>query len=169
MKQTYFKELTYSKNYLIQKPRNLYEQYVNAFAFSEMVKSHNKAPNKRELQLQAQDNWSPINNLPKPSDNIQLKSNATAQNYLLENLQKVKNDLCKYNNLLRAAFTLELRSSFTLKIKKLEETVTQKAALEENVVEIYDTPGRPSFFIRDPNILEKMHDCVEFGVADYKR
>ncbi|GBC30230.2 hypothetical protein GLOIN_2v1872053 [Rhizophagus irregularis DAOM 181602=DAOM 197198] len=240
MKQTYFKELTYSKNYLIQKPGNLYKQYVNAFAFSEMVKSHNKAPNKRELQLQAQDNWrkikmkdkdtiqniifellhtpiqpspypfisqkktveplrppltrpslTPINNLPEPSNNIQLKSNATAQNHLLENLQKVKNDLCKYNNLLRAASTPELRSSFTLKIKKLEETVTveekklkrlrdnaaaqqrtrkkkQKAALEENVVEIYDAPGRPSFFVKDPNLLEKMHDCVEFGAADYK-
>ncbi|PKB94185.1 hypothetical protein RhiirA5_439365 [Rhizophagus irregularis] len=218
MKQTYFKELIYSKNYLIQKPGNLYEQYVNAFAFSEMVKSHNKAPNKRELQLQAQDNWrkikmkdkdtiqniifellhtpiqpspypfisqkktvepprppltrsplTPINNLPESSNNIQLKSNAMAQNHLLENLQKVKNDLCEYNNLLRAVSTPELRSSFTLKIKKLEETVTQKAALEENVMEIYDAPGRPSFFVKDPNLLEKMHDCVEFGVADYKR
>ncbi|CAB4476187.1 hypothetical protein RhiirA1_479660 [Rhizophagus irregularis] len=241
MKQTYFKELIYSKNYLIQKPGNLYEQYVNAFAFSEMVKSHNKAPNKRELQLQAQDNWrkikmkdkdtiqniifellhtpiqpspypfisqkktvepprppltrsplTPINNLPEPSNNIQLKSNAMAQNHLLENLQKVKNDLCEYNNLLRAVSTPELRSSFTLKIKKLEETVTveekklkrlrdnaaaqqrtrkkkQKAALEENVMEIYDAPGRPSFFVKDPNLLEKMHDCVEFGAADYKR
>ncbi|PKB98225.1 hypothetical protein RhiirA5_431713 [Rhizophagus irregularis] len=65
----------------------------------------------------------PINNLPEPSNNIQFKSNTTAQNHLLENLQKVKNDLYEYNNLLRAASTPELRSSFTLKIKKLEETV----------------------------------------------
>src|SRR2546429_1975182 len=40
---------------------------------------------------------------------------------------------------------------------------------KENVVEIYDTPGRPSFLINDPNLLEKMHDSVEFGAADHKR
>ena len=57
MKQTYFKEPKYSKNYLVQNPQNLYEQYVNAFAFSEMVKSHNKTPNKKELQQKAQDCW----------------------------------------------------------------------------------------------------------------
>ncbi|CAG8779087.1 9138_t:CDS:2, partial [Rhizophagus irregularis] len=111
----------------------------------------------------------PINNLPEPSNNIQFKSNTTAQNHLLENLQKVKNDLYEYNNLLRAASTPELRSSFTLKIKKLEETVMQKAVLKENVVEIYDTSGHPLFFIKDPNLSEKMHDCVKFGAADYKR
>src|SRR4051794_7906486 len=57
MKQTYFQKPKYSKNYLILNPQNLYEQYVNAFAFSEMVKSQNLVPNKRELQLQAQNNW----------------------------------------------------------------------------------------------------------------
>ena len=57
MKQTYFREQKYSKNFLVSKPRNLYEQYVNAFAFSEMVKSHNKALNKKELHQQAQDSW----------------------------------------------------------------------------------------------------------------
>jgi hypothetical protein len=51
MKQTYFKEPKYSKNYLVKNPQNIYEKYVNAFAFSEMVKSHNKALNKKELQL----------------------------------------------------------------------------------------------------------------------
>lgn len=55
MKQTYFKEPKYSKNYLVPNPRNLYEQYVNVFAFSKMVKCHNKTPNKNELQQAAQD------------------------------------------------------------------------------------------------------------------
>ncbi|CAG8737219.1 22074_t:CDS:2 [Rhizophagus irregularis] len=127
MKQTYFKELIYSKNYLIQKPGNLYEQYVNAFAFSEMYPFiSQKKTVEPPRPLLTRPPLTPINNLPKPSNNIQLKSNATAQNHLLENLQKVKNDLCEYNNLLQAASTLKLRSSFTLKIKKLEETVTVK-------------------------------------------
>src|SRR3954468_2488824 len=57
MKQTYFREPKYSKNYIIPKPQNLYEQYVNAFAFSEMVKSKNMTPNKKELQQWAQNSW----------------------------------------------------------------------------------------------------------------
>ena len=69
MKQTYFREHKYSKSYLVLKPQNLYEQYVNAFAFSVMVKSHNIAPNKKELQLQAQSNWREIKKNSK--DNIE--------------------------------------------------------------------------------------------------
>lgn len=41
--------------------------------------------------------------------------------------------------------------------------------MEENIVEIYDTPGHPSFLIEDADLLEKMHNSVEFGAADYKR
>ena len=40
---------------------------------------------------------------------------------------------------------------------------------KENIVEVYDTPGRPSLLRNDPNLLEKMHNSVEFGAADYKR
>ena len=93
---------------------------------------------------------------------------------------------------MRVASSPELRFQFTSKIKKLEETLTieenrlkrlkgnaaaqqrarkkKKEKIEkENVVEIYDTPGRPSFLINDPNLLEKMHNSVEFGAADHKR
>ena len=67
IKQTYFREQKYSKNYLIPKPQNLYEQYVNAFAFSEMVKSQNATPSKRELQQHAQSSWQEIRNKNKDS------------------------------------------------------------------------------------------------------
>ena len=60
MKQTYFREPKYSKNYLILKPQNLYEQYVNAFAFSEMAKRQDTLPNKKKLHQLAQDNWQEI-------------------------------------------------------------------------------------------------------------
>ena len=69
MKQTYFQEPKYSKNYLISNPQNLYEQYVNAFAFSEMVKNRNLIPNKRKLQLQAQNSWREVKT--KDKNNIQ--------------------------------------------------------------------------------------------------
>lgn len=241
MKQTYFKEPKYSKNYLIQSPKNLYEQYVNAFAFSEMVKSHNKTPNKKVLHQQAQDSWRevkkedkeniqnrifellrtpirsypftfyepvgesqsesqkesqkrpliPLENPPELFDNIQPSSNATAQKKSLDIIQKSKVDLYEYNNLLRTASSHELRSQFVSSIKKLEETILieenrlkklrnnaaaqqrvrkkKKENIEENIVEVYDTPGRLSFLIKNPDLLEKMHASVEFGAADYKR
>ena len=67
IKQTYFQEQKYSKNYLISKLQNLYEQYVNAFAFSEMVKSQNAALSKRELQQHTQSSWREIRTKNKNS------------------------------------------------------------------------------------------------------
>lgn len=40
---------------------------------------------------------------------------------------------------------------------------------KENIVEIYNVLGHPSFLVNDPNLLEKMYNSVEFGAADYKR
>jgi len=40
---------------------------------------------------------------------------------------------------------------------------------KENIVEAYDTLGRPSFLINEPNLLENMHKIIEFGAADHKR
>jgi hypothetical protein len=234
MKQTYFQEPKYSKNYLIQNPQNLYEQYVNAFAFSEMVKSQNLALNKRELQLQAQHNWREVKTkdksiiqniisellktpvrpppftffsqrnsvarpsvsspkvLPEPSVNIQVSRNATAQNQSNVILQNAKVELCEYTNLSRVATSSELHVQFTSKILDLEKTIgleekklkrlkgnaaaqqrarnKKKEKLEkENIVEVYDTPGCPSFLIKQPNLLENMHNSIEFGAADHKR
>ena len=67
MKQTYFREQKYSKNYLVSKSQNLYEKYINAFAFSEMIKSQNAALNKRELQQHAQSSWREIRTKDKDS------------------------------------------------------------------------------------------------------
>lgn len=253
MKQTYFKEPKYSKNYLILNPQNVYEQYINAFAFSEMVKSQNIKPNKKELQELAQNSWQEIktNNKndiqsiisellrtptcpspltyfsrqklippiplasptppippttpipptpPIPStppliqlpDYTQIPSNATAQKQIVAILQKSKTDLCEYNKLLQASTLPELRIQFTSKIKEFEDIIKvkekrlkqlqgnaearkrarkkkQEDLEKENIVELYDKPGRPSFLINDPKFLEKMHDSIEFGAADYKR
>ena len=65
MKQTYFREPKYPKNYLVPSPQNLYEQYVNAFAFSEMVKSQDTTLNKKELQQQAQNSWQEVRKINK--------------------------------------------------------------------------------------------------------
>jgi len=77
MKQTYFKEPKYSKNYIIQKPRNLYEEYVNAFAFCEMINTKNEVPNKKELQERAQNSW----------QEVKMRSKDFIQNHIFELLQ----------------------------------------------------------------------------------
>ncbi|CAB4473969.1 unnamed protein product [Rhizophagus irregularis] len=211
MKQTYFQEPKYSKHYLISNPQNLYEQYVNAFAFSEMVKSQSLMPNKKELQLQAQNSCSTSslhffsqqnsvvkpsapspNIIPEPSANIQPSNNATAQKQSDANLQKAKAELCEYANLSRVTTSSELHTQFSSKIKDLEKSIfleektlkrlrgnaeAQKRARnkkremleKENIVEVYDTPGCPSFLINEPNLLENMHNSIEFGAADHKR
>jgi hypothetical protein len=207
---------------------------VNAFAFSEMIKSQNLVPNKKELQLQAQNSWREVktkdkntihnlisellrtpvqpppftffsqqnsvfrpsvsfpNTLPKPFAIIQVSGNAAAQNQSNAILQKANAGLYEYTNLSKVATSSELHSQFASKIKDLGKTIVleekklkrlkgnaaaqqrarkkKKEMLEkENIVEIYDAPGRPSFLINEPNLLENMHNSIEFGAADHKR
>ena len=40
---------------------------------------------------------------------------------------------------------------------------------KENIMKIYDTPGWPSYLMKDPNLLKKMHSSIKFGAADHKR
>ena len=61
MRQTYFRQPKYFKNYIIQNPRNLYEKFVNTFAFCEMVNTKNEKSSKKEFQKWAQSNWWEIN------------------------------------------------------------------------------------------------------------
>src|SRR5581483_4810179 len=42
-------------------------------------------------------------------------------------------------------------------------------SLEEDIVEMYDKPGRPSAATIYPDLWDKIHDCVEFGAASAKR
>ncbi|GBC26323.2 hypothetical protein GLOIN_2v1870260 [Rhizophagus irregularis DAOM 181602=DAOM 197198] len=45
----------------------------------------------------------------------------------------------------------------------------KKKLIEEGVVEQYNTPGRPSAAMKDPELWDKIHDSVEFGAAHAKR
>ena len=58
------------------------------------------------------------------------------------------------------------------KLKRHAETQsklrTKKQKLLEGVVKKYDTPGRPSAAMKDPELWDKIHDSVEFGAAHAK-
>ncbi|GES96194.1 hypothetical protein GLOIN_2v1766467 [Rhizophagus clarus] len=156
---------------------------------------HQQAQNREsQSESQKESQKRPLIPLENPSelfDNIQPSSNATAQKKSLDIIQKSKVDLYEYNNLLQTVSSHELHFQFVSSIKKLEETILieenrlkklrnnaaaqqrarkkKKENIEENIVEVYDTPGHPSFLIKNPDLLEKMHASVEFGAADYKR
>ena len=40
---------------------------------------------------------------------------------------------------------------------------------EEGVVEKYDTSGKPSAAMKDPDLWDKIHDSIEFGAVHAKR
>ena len=50
---------------------------------------------------------------------------------------------------------------------KLRERKRQ--LLENNIVEKYDSPGRPSYSLKNPELYDQLHACVEFGSADNRR
>ncbi|PKC01864.1 hypothetical protein RhiirA5_402651 [Rhizophagus irregularis] len=64
------------------------------------------------------------------------------------------------------------------KIKKLkrqagyqQKSRAKKARLlqEHKEVILYDSPDRPPFLTQYPNLIEHIHECIEFGAADKKR
>ncbi|CAB4422746.1 unnamed protein product [Rhizophagus irregularis] len=216
MKQTYFCEPKYSKNYLISKPQNLYEQYeLQQHAQNSWREIRTKDKNiiqniiSELLKTPVQPSFSDFSNfsskrtpiterepspniIPEPSNDTQFPQNAIAQKYSFTLLQNSKTELYEYNKLLYVTTSSEFRTQFTSKIRKFEEIIMfeenklkklkgnaaaqirtrnkKRQKLEkENIVEMYDTPGQPSFLMNDPSLLEKMHNCIKFGVADHKR
>jgi len=97
----------------------------------------------------------------------------------------------EYTKLLQVITSSEVRSQFSSKIRTLEEIITvkkkrlkhlknnaaaqkqsrekKKKKLEkENIVEVYNILGHPSYLMNNPNLLKKMHSCIEFDAADHK-
>lgn len=104
-------------------------------------------------------------------------------------VNQAKADLYEFNNILQMTTSSALCSQFFSKIKKLEGTIIiEKSKIKrlrdnvaaqnqvrerkkqklnnENIVEIYNAPGHPSY---NPDLLEKLHSSIEFGAADHKR
>ncbi|EXX50498.1 hypothetical protein RirG_270230 [Rhizophagus irregularis DAOM 197198w] len=45
----------------------------------------------------------------------------------------------------------------------------RKILHEDQMVILYDKPGRPPFLFEHPNLHDHIHDLIEFGAADKKR
>ncbi len=127
-----------------------------------------------------------------PSDDNNFAINATAQKQSYLILQKAKSKVYEYNSLFQASTSSELRSQFASKVKKLDNTISleenklkklknnaaakqrsrekKKQRLDkENIVEMYDASGQPSFLTNNLTLLEKMRSSVKFEATDHKK
>uniref|UniRef100_U9UPR1 Uncharacterized protein n=1 Tax=Rhizophagus irregularis (strain DAOM 181602 / DAOM 197198 / MUCL 43194) TaxID=747089 RepID=U9UPR1_RHIID len=128
-------------------------------------------------------------NQSRPSTSQNPKSAQTNQvlqrpieEIILAKLQRIynsTNDLEIQNNLLEHMATLkQVLHDEDNKIKKLkrqagyqQKSRAKKARLlqEHKEVILYDSPDRPPFLTQYPNLIEHIHECIEFGAADKKR
>ncbi|CAG8821292.1 46399_t:CDS:2, partial [Gigaspora margarita] len=92
-----------------------------------------------------------------------------AQRHALELTQEAESKIDEYECLLihtkKKHFNL-LQSRAAAQGRFREK---RKKQLNDGIVEIYDTRGRPSEFQKNPNLLDQIHKCVEYGAADKKR
>ena len=70
--------------------------------------------------------------------------------------------------------SISIQSTQLTRLKRHAEAQSRLAAkkqkmLEEGIVEKYDTPGRPSVAMKDPDLWDKIYDSVEFRAAHAKR
>ncbi|CAB4421582.1 unnamed protein product [Rhizophagus irregularis] len=97
----------------------------------------------------------------------------------LQRIYNSTNNLEIQNNLLERMVTLkQVLHDEDNKIKKLKHQVeyqqksrAKKARLlqEHQEVILYDSSGRPPFLTQYPNLIEHIHECIEFKAADKKR
>ncbi|PKY54879.1 hypothetical protein RhiirA4_502696 [Rhizophagus irregularis] len=121
---------------------------------------------------------------PPPNAAAQKKAVKTINttNTKLAELQRIynsTNNLEIQNNLLERMVTLkQVLHDEDNKIKKLKHQVeyqqksrAKKARLlqEHQEVILYDSSGRPPFLTQYPNLIEHIHECIEFKAADKKR
>jgi hypothetical protein len=125
-----------------------------------------------------------VDSTPPPNAAAQKKAVETINttNTKLAELQRIynsTNDLEIRNNLLERMTTLkQVLHDEDNKIKKLklqagyqQKSRAKKVRLlqEHQEVILYDSPGRPPFLTQYPNLVEHIHECIEFGAADKKR
>ncbi|CAG8497475.1 9233_t:CDS:2 [Scutellospora calospora] len=228
MTQSFHSMPNFSKTYLYVIPKNLYQEFCNAFAFFIMVKACNPSMNWQDLMDTANTEWrlcrtesettirdqikqylaasppiirtanfflppgsysskssnslntnsnSAISSLPSANEEHILAPNASSQRQALTLIKETGTKVNEYENLLLNTNDIDLRRQIYEKLKdnraiiEKEKTSQEKKRkqLNEGIAVIYDTSGRPSEFQKNPKLLDQIHDCVEFGVAEKKR
>ncbi|PKB97134.1 hypothetical protein RhiirA5_384880, partial [Rhizophagus irregularis] len=121
----------------------------------------------------------------------QISQNATAQRYTINEKEHAQKKVAEYTIMLDMATDSSMRTHLVNQINTEKQVILQQnkrlnylkrhaaaqeklqerkwQLLENNIVEKYDSPGRPSYALKNPELYDQLHACVEFGSADNQR
>ena len=124
-------------------------------------------------------------------DTTKISKNATSQHKAAEKINSAIRKISEFEQMMEIATDDSIKVTLSSKIIEEQKTLLEQKAqlnklkrhaeaqaklatkklklLEEGIVEKYDTPGRPSAAMKDPDIWDKIHDSIEFGAAHSKR
>ncbi|PKC04312.1 hypothetical protein RhiirA5_502859 [Rhizophagus irregularis] len=163
----------YNKFYVYKTPTNQYQRFCNAFRYHRMVNTRNPTYPKVSLCakcfMRINQSQPSISQNPKSAQTNQVLQRPIEEIILAE-LQQIynsTNNLEIRNNLLERMATLkQVLHDEDNKIKKAKKA---RLLQEHQEVILYDSPGHPPFLTQYPNLIEHIHECIEFGAADKKR
>lgn len=124
-------------------------------------------------------------------DTTTIPKNAVSQYNATEQINLATKSISEYQQMIEITADSSLKDTLKSKIIEKQKIVSEQSArlkklkrhaeaqarlavkkkklLEEGIVEYYDAPGRPSAAMKDPDLWDKIHDCIEFGAAHAKR
>uniref|UniRef100_U9U9H8 C2H2-type domain-containing protein n=1 Tax=Rhizophagus irregularis (strain DAOM 181602 / DAOM 197198 / MUCL 43194) TaxID=747089 RepID=U9U9H8_RHIID len=115
------------------------------------------------------------NSLPSPStihsvDPLsEIPANASAQKSAANAIQMAEKQIYEYEQIYNITNDAQIRDDMYKKIESLQDKKKLKQLIEKKEVVRYDKPGRPSLLFKNPDLHDRIHDCVEFGSADAER
>ncbi|CAG8672730.1 6442_t:CDS:2 [Gigaspora margarita] len=126
------------------------------------------------------------------SKEYEIRTNASAQKASYEKIKTARNKITEFESLYNIASDTSIRSDLAVRIQEQKDIVRtndkkikalkrhtanqarmmakkQKQLEEEGIVEQWKGARRPSIFAQNPDLLEHIHDCIEYGEANKKR
>ncbi|CAG8515493.1 41962_t:CDS:2 [Gigaspora margarita] len=115
------------------------------------------------------------------SKKYEICPNAAAQKASYEKIKTARNKITKFKSLHNIVSDTSIRSNLAIRIQEQKDIVRtndkrikmiakkQKQLEEEGIVEQWEDTRRLSILAQNPDLLEHIHNCIEYGEADKKR
>jgi hypothetical protein len=127
----------------------------------------------------------------EPDEELQIPRNAVVQRYANSEKERAQKKVAEYTTMLDISTDNSMRKQLVSQINSEKQVILQqnkrltylkwhaetqerlreqkRLLLEENIVEKYDSPGRPSYALKNPELYDQLHASIEFGSADNRR
>ncbi|PKY33335.1 hypothetical protein RhiirB3_452149, partial [Rhizophagus irregularis] len=238
IRQTFFLSPKFNKKSIFHSPTNKYQEFVNAYVYSIMVKNGNGTPNRADICSEVAKEWNkikiksrpeiddmirnylatphnlcnmqtirPLPSAPREDSHpplptlpairsadpiLEISVNASAQRKAVNEIKIAKKKISEFEQIYNISTDYQFRHDTYLKIGshraeiesnrkriiKLKRNADyaqkckekkRKILHEDQMVILYDKPGRPPFLFEYTNLHNHIHDSIEFGAADKKR